>query len=119
MVAVALEKAGAALMTVCVKHGMNEERVAMHWGTVRPAIENMVVVLGGCVLSARFRVVLSSDAGDLVEQHPDLLSALLITGAVMLIPEYLVLRPLLSLFGFGPMGPVKGTQKSKKSNTPL
>ncbi|KAJ6539732.1 hypothetical protein B0H19DRAFT_960152 [Mycena capillaripes] len=51
-------------------------------------------------------------AGDLVEQHPDLLSALLITGAVMLIPEYLVLRPLLSLFGFGPLGPVKGTTAS-------
>jgi hypothetical protein len=33
----------------------------------------------------------------------------------MLIPEYWVLRPLLSLFGFGPTGPVKGaTAVSRK-----
>ncbi|KAJ7226328.1 hypothetical protein C8J57DRAFT_1147968, partial [Mycena rebaudengoi] len=95
VVAVALEKARAALVTVCVKHGMDEERVGVHWRTVRPAIENMVVLLG-----------------DLVEQHPDLLSALLFASAVMLIPEYFLLRPLLSVFGFGPIGPVKGTAAS-------
>ncbi|KAJ7822252.1 hypothetical protein B0H13DRAFT_2113042 [Mycena leptocephala] len=83
VVMVALEKAGGALITVCVKHGMDEKR---------PAIEKMVVLLG-----------------DLVEQHPLLLETILITFSVMLIPEYWVLRPLLSLFGFGPTGPVKGT----------
>ncbi|KAJ7129314.1 hypothetical protein C8R44DRAFT_776488 [Mycena epipterygia] len=93
VVRVALEKAGAALVTVCVKYGMDEERVLVHWDkTVRPAIENMVVLLG-----------------DLAEQHPNLLEALLFSGAVMLIPNYWLLRPLLSLFGFGPIGPVKGT----------
>ncbi|KAJ7682400.1 hypothetical protein DFH06DRAFT_1314619 [Mycena polygramma] len=71
-VAVALdsEKAGAALVTVCVKHGMAQRRVDAHWHTVWPAIENVVVLLG-----------------DLVEQHPDLLSALLFTGALALLPE--------------------------------
>jgi len=95
VVAVALEKAGAALVAVCVKHGMEEERVGEHWGTVRPAIESMVVLLG-----------------DVVEQHPDLLSALLFTFAMMLIPEYFVLRPILGVFGFGPAGPVKGSAAS-------
>ncbi|KAF8213962.1 hypothetical protein K438DRAFT_1956064 [Mycena galopus ATCC 62051] len=95
MVAKALDKAGAELKAVCAKHGMDEEVVAVHWETIRGAIEKLVVMLG-----------------DLVEQHPDLLSAVLFTGAVMLIPEYWVLRPVLSLFGFGPMGPGKGTAAS-------
>ncbi|KAJ7797283.1 hypothetical protein B0H14DRAFT_2911950 [Mycena olivaceomarginata] len=91
----ALEKAGAELKAVCGKHGMDEENVAAHWETIQGAIENMVVLLG-----------------DLVEQHPDLLNILLFTGAVMLIPEYWVLRPVLGLFGFGPTGPGKGTVAS-------
>ncbi|KAJ7693938.1 hypothetical protein B0H17DRAFT_1330256 [Mycena rosella] len=95
VVAVALDKAGVALMGVCTKYGMDEQRAREHWGTVRPAIENMVMVLG-----------------DLAEQHPDLLQALLFTGAVLLIPEYWLLRPLLGVFGFGPTGPVKGTTAS-------
>ncbi|KAJ6475677.1 hypothetical protein DFH09DRAFT_1109190 [Mycena vulgaris] len=95
-VGVALEKAGAALMGVCVKYGMDEERARQHWdGAMRPAVETIVVLLG-----------------DLVEQHPDLLEALLFTGAVVLIPDYWLLRPLLGLFGFGPTGPVKGTTAS-------
>ncbi|KAJ7437831.1 hypothetical protein B0H11DRAFT_2294172 [Mycena galericulata] len=92
-VAVALEKAGAALVTVCAKYGMDEERARAHWdGVVRPAIHTTVVLIG-----------------DLVEQHPDLLEGVLFFGAVMLIPNYWLLRPVLSLFGFGPTGPVKGS----------
>ncbi|KAJ7797319.1 hypothetical protein B0H14DRAFT_3887158 [Mycena olivaceomarginata] len=90
-----LQKAGAELKAVCGKHGMDEENVAAHWETIQGAIENMVVLLG-----------------DLVEQHPDLLNILLFTGAVMLIPEYWVLRPVLGLFGFGPTGSGKGTVAS-------
>jgi hypothetical protein len=44
----ALEKAGAELKAVCGKHGMDEENVAAHWETIQGAIENMVVLLGGC-----------------------------------------------------------------------
>ncbi|KAF7355687.1 hypothetical protein MSAN_01486500 [Mycena sanguinolenta] len=95
MVVMALEKTGVELKAVCAKHGMDEDFVAAHWETIRGAIEKLVVLLG-----------------DLVEQHPNLLSALLFTGAVMLIPEYWVLRPVLGLFGFGPIGPGKATAAS-------
>jgi hypothetical protein len=54
-----------------------------------------------------------------VEQHPDLLSILLFTLAVMLIPEYWVLRPVLGLFGFGPTGPGKGTAVPKLQRMPI
>jgi hypothetical protein len=113
VVVAALEKAGAALITVCVKHGMDEERVRLHWGTVRSAIENMVVLVGGFFLFLRCFSRLSLRAGDLVEQHPDLLSAVLFTVAVMLIPEYWLLRPLLRVFGFWPLGPGKGADEEE------
>ncbi|KAF7355688.1 hypothetical protein MSAN_01486600 [Mycena sanguinolenta] len=92
MVVMALEKIGVELKAVCAKHGMDEDFVAAHWETIQGAIEKLVVLLG-----------------DLVEQHPNLLSALLFTGAAMLIPEDWVLRPVLGLFGFGPTGPGKAT----------
>ncbi|KAJ7734019.1 hypothetical protein DFH07DRAFT_967775 [Mycena maculata] len=93
VVTAALEKAGAALLMVCAKYGMDEERARVHWdGTLRPPIHMTVVLIG-----------------DLVEQHPDLLTYVLFTGAVMLIPNYWLLRLLLGIFGFGPAGPGKGT----------
>lgn len=48
-------------------------------------------------------------AGDLIEQHPVLFKTLLFSGAILCIPEIWLLRPFLSLFGFGPSGPVKGS----------
>lgn len=51
-------------------------------------------------------------AGDIVEQHPQLISALLFIAAVAMVPEILILRPLLGLVGFGPYGPVKGMHRT-------
>ncbi|KAK7062108.1 hypothetical protein R3P38DRAFT_3340863 [Favolaschia claudopus] len=79
---VALGKVGTEVKKVCMEHEL--ERVAIYWESTR----------------------------DLVEQHPDLLIALLITITLMLIPDSWLLRPVLSLFGFGPLGPGKGTAAS-------
>lgn len=46
--------------------------------------------------------------GDIADQHPILTEMIIFSGAALLIPSSLVLRPLLGLFGFGPYGPVKG-----------
>ncbi|KZV67011.1 hypothetical protein PENSPDRAFT_755278 [Peniophora sp. CONT] len=51
-------------------------------------------------------------AGDLIEQHPELVRNLLITGAVLVwvaLPEGFFLRPILRIVGFGPEGVVKGS----------
>lgn len=45
-----------------------------------------------------------------MEQHP-LLETILFSGAILLIPEMWLLRPVLSIFGFGPSGPVEGRDK--------
>jgi hypothetical protein len=43
-----------------------------------------------------------------MDEHPVLVTTVLVTGALLLIPEQWFLGPLLRLFGFGPYGPVKG-----------
>lgn len=55
--------------------------------------------------------------GDINEQHPQLLPALAFSVAALLIPESWILRPLLSVFGFGPAGPVKGALKLSSITT--
>ncbi|GLB37527.1 putative interferon-induced 6-16 family protein [Lyophyllum shimeji] len=45
--------------------------------------------------------------GQLVDNHPGMFEMILFSGAALLIPESWLLRPVLSLFGFGPYGPVK------------
>ncbi|KAJ7437829.1 hypothetical protein B0H11DRAFT_1884964 [Mycena galericulata] len=93
VVRAALERAGEALVAACAKYGMDEEHARVHWDkTMRPAIQFMVVLIG-----------------DLVVQHPDLLEGLLFWGAVTLIPDSWLLRPLLGVFGVGPTGPMKET----------
>lgn len=62
------------------------------------------------------RAAHASFTGDINEQHPRLLPMLAFSVAGMLIPESWILRPLLSLFGFGPAGPVKGAQRSHSYN---
>ena len=49
--------------------------------------------------------------GDINEQHPQLLTTLVFSVATLLIPESWILRPFLSLLGFGPAGPIKGALK--------
>ena len=52
--------------------------------------------------------------GDINEQYPLLFPALAFNVVILLIPETWILRPFLSLFGFGPAGPVKGALKPQR-----
>ncbi|KAH9946489.1 hypothetical protein B0H21DRAFT_743029 [Amylocystis lapponica] len=80
------------ILRVGVEHGIAEERLARHLDIMCPKIVVLIVL-----------------AGDLAEQHPVLLEGLLLAGTVLIIPEGALLRPLLAVFGFGPLGPVKGS----------
>ncbi|KAF8507295.1 hypothetical protein BU17DRAFT_16275, partial [Hysterangium stoloniferum] len=48
-------------------------------------------------------------AGNVIDNHPELIEIILLTVAVLLLPESFLLRSILSLFGFGPYGPIKGS----------
>jgi hypothetical protein len=46
VVVAALDKIGTALVKVCVKYKMDEERAKSFWEVIRAAIEKLVVLLG-------------------------------------------------------------------------
>jgi hypothetical protein len=93
------------------KNDISEASIRTHFGDLRLHIEPLIVITGKLVGNSnrvKCRRCFDIAAGDLVEQHPVLLDVLLFSASVMVIPEAWLLRPLLSLFGFGPYGPVKG-----------
>ncbi|KAI0031311.1 hypothetical protein K488DRAFT_71521 [Vararia minispora EC-137] len=76
------------------------------------AAEKIVEVLRTHTGSTRRRCSAMSGRCDLVEQHPELVKIIAVVGGSLLgsvIPDWFVLRPLLHLFGFGHIGPVKGS----------
>lgn len=75
-------------------------------GLAEEELDNLCETFGRIARPVKKLTVL---VGDLAEQHPILLETLLFTAAGLIIPEYWLLRPLLSVFGFGPLGPAKGS----------
>ncbi|KAF8213972.1 hypothetical protein K438DRAFT_1802660 [Mycena galopus ATCC 62051] len=95
VVAATLDKVGTALVTVCVKYKMDEERVRSLWEVIREAIEKLIVLLG-----------------DVAEQHPLLIEVLLFAFMLLVSDQIWFLRRLLRILGFGQAGPMKGTAAS-------
>jgi len=87
-----MTQARSTITRVGVEHGISEESLNQHLDGLCSRIESLIVY-----------------TGDLAEQHPELLEGLLLLGSLALMPEVLLLRPFLGLFGFGPYGPVKGS----------
>jgi len=95
MVTIVLDKTEQGILDLFRKYGMPEDRLEIlreSFDRLKPHIKKFVVI-----------------TGDLIEQHPVLFSTLMFTGAMLLIPESWILRPLLGVMGFGPYGPIKGS----------
>jgi len=86
----ALEKVERSVVSVSVQSGVSEADARAHFKVIQPHVQHVLVI-----------------TGDLAEQHPILLETILFSGAILLVPEIWFLRPILSIFGFGPYGPVK------------
>ncbi|KAF8551540.1 hypothetical protein OG21DRAFT_1524388 [Imleria badia] len=69
-----------------------EEDIAAYLMALKPRVKALIVTVS-----------------DINEQYPQLLPVLAFSVAALLVPESWILRPFLSMFGFGPMGPVKGS----------
>ena len=95
MVAVALSQAEDCFVDLISKFGVPTIEARAFFRSIKPLVQEIVVFVG-----------------DIVEQHPVLLTTIIATAVVMIVPENFFLRPLLGLFGFGPYGPVKGSSAS-------
>jgi len=92
MISRALEKVEDVVVRISVRAGVDEANARAHLRNIEPHLNHVLTV-----------------TGDLAEQHPVLLETLLFSGAILLIPEISILRPILNVFGFGPSGPIKGS----------
>lgn len=88
----ALEKLENAFVEVYGHWHVPEAEAREKFSHVKPQIRRVVLLVG-----------------DLADRHPVLVEVLLVTAAIMIIPEGIILRPLLRVFGFGPGGVVKGS----------
>lgn len=103
-----LDDTELALTNLVTRHGIEAEVVTTYLQVLKPQVQALIVAVGMSISPFAPRVRLTHQIGDINEQHPQLLPALAVSVAVMLIPESWILRPLLSMFGFGPEGPIKG-----------
>jgi len=81
-----------SLVKVTGLWGIPEPHTRMRFQEIKLHVTNVVLV-----------------AGHIADRHPVLTEMIIFSGAAMLIPSPLILRPFLRLFGFGPYGPVKGS----------
>ncbi|KAI9455834.1 hypothetical protein HD554DRAFT_2147107 [Boletus coccyginus] len=80
------------LKKLAAHYRIEEEAVTAYLLALKPQVKALIVAVG-----------------DINEQYPELLPTLAFSVAALLIPESWILRPFLSLFGFGPIGPMKGS----------
>ncbi|THU84654.1 hypothetical protein K435DRAFT_870068 [Dendrothele bispora CBS 962.96] len=80
------------LVDVMGRYSVSEEDTRNNFAGIKSGIETALVLLG-----------------DIVEQHPCILEAILFSATILFVPEAWIFRPVLSCFGFGPLGPVKGS----------
>jgi len=92
MVYSALLKMEGSVVRMSMQCGVSEPDARAYFRNIEPHLLRVIVTVA-----------------DLVEQHPVLLETLLFSGAILILPEIWFLRPILSIFGFGPSGPVKGS----------
>ncbi|THU98951.1 hypothetical protein K435DRAFT_777143 [Dendrothele bispora CBS 962.96] len=87
-----MDRIEVGLVKVSGKHGISEDETRSKFVPVKEGIVKALVLIG-----------------DLVEQHPILFEAALFSATILFMPEVWLTQPILSCFGFGPLGPVKGS----------
>ncbi|KAF8893972.1 hypothetical protein BD779DRAFT_1797918, partial [Infundibulicybe gibba] len=90
MVDRALELSDDALIKTFDYFNIPADKTQQHLDVIKPHVRHLVLA-----------------TGNFVDAHPQALELVLFSAAIMLIPESLILRPILGLFGFGPSGPLK------------
>ncbi|KAF5354991.1 hypothetical protein D9756_005389 [Leucocoprinus leucothites] len=87
-----LPKVGVAYIRTTVKLGVPDEQAEQQFQRVSPKVKHILLV-----------------TGSFIDDHPHLLEFVIFSASVLLLPEIQILRPIMSMFGFGPLGPIKGT----------
>ncbi|KAF9451955.1 hypothetical protein P691DRAFT_662054, partial [Macrolepiota fuliginosa MF-IS2] len=92
LVSQAMAKTHDAYVRAIVGVGVPRDRAENQFGGLSPKITHVLLVIG-----------------NIIDNHPELLAFVIFAVAMLLLPEIQILRPIVSIFGFGPLGPVKGS----------
>ncbi|KAF8421547.1 hypothetical protein L210DRAFT_3459599 [Boletus edulis BED1] len=87
-----LDDTEQALIKLASSYGIDEMAITTFLSALTPHVLTLMVTIG-----------------DINEQYPQLRSTLIFSVVVLLFPESWFLRPFLSVLGFGPIGPVRGS----------
>lgn len=113
MTNVALVRFENGLLDLTSRLGLPEGEISAFRNTLdqlRPLVKDLIVTMGKTIYLELLVLLLKPRTGDLIEQHPVLFYVIIFAtlGQLEVVPEQLIIRPLLRLFGFGSLGPVKG-----------
>ncbi|KAJ2930881.1 hypothetical protein H1R20_g6230, partial [Candolleomyces eurysporus] len=91
-----------AFVYICVKSGhMSEQDVRRIFAPFKTSVRNVLLIVGMLALHNKVEISLSSQRkADFVEKHPQL-ARLMMMVVYHMLPESFILRPILSVFGFG------------------
>jgi len=93
MITQAFEKIEDAVVDVCSSHWkIPEDTVRADFDKIKPHLNHALLIVA-----------------NFANNHPDLVVFLCSSVIMAIIPESFILRPILRLFGFSRMGPVKGS----------
>ncbi|THU98950.1 hypothetical protein K435DRAFT_837840 [Dendrothele bispora CBS 962.96] len=87
-----MDRIEVGLVKVSGEYGMSEDETKSKFAPVKEGIVKALVLVG-----------------DLAEQHPFLFEFVLFTVAIEFVMEGWLILPILRCFGFGPLGPVRGS----------
>ncbi|KAG1740367.1 hypothetical protein EDB19DRAFT_783560 [Suillus lakei] len=87
-----LDRIEESFLQVIMKHGASEEHMKSHFSSLKSGVQRIVVIIG-----------------DLYEQHPELAWTLSCMAVGPFIAPGFLLTTALRIFGFGALGPIKGT----------
>ncbi|KAI9460435.1 hypothetical protein HD554DRAFT_1587094 [Boletus coccyginus] len=87
-----LDDAARELIKLTTRYGIEEEVVTTYLAALKPKVQALMAAVG-----------------DINERYPRLLPFLIFSVMVLLVPQWWILKPFLSLFGFGLAGPVKAS----------
>ena len=113
MISKGIDGLEVAFVDVCVQSGrMSEEDARRAFGPIKVTIHDWLLIAGMFQVCRHIRGNTDKTnrrEGNIVDKHPVLVETIIISAVCLLIPEGAFLRPILSAFGFGPTGPIKGT----------
>ncbi|EFI28140.1 hypothetical protein CC1G_14167 [Coprinopsis cinerea okayama7 len=92
MISFALDEIEKGFIRACALLKIPEPEARAKFAFIRPRLQHYFMI-----------------AGNIIERHPQLFKTLVISAVCMLVVEPLIFIPVLRVFGFGVLGPVKGS----------